>query len=108
MRSRDAELLERCRPRGRGAEPIDADGDTVAADVLVPAERGACLDRDLRHAMRKDGVLVLFALLLEDLPARHGDNRRVNACALEIVRGLERHLDLRPRRNEDDVLAELL
>ena len=59
----------------------------LRADVPLPAERDARLDRDARrHRRRQHLVAVLVWLLVEELPARKRDDARVQVerpCALE-------------------------
>ena len=55
------------------------------ADVLLPAQRHAGLDRQARtHGRRKHLVAVLARLLVEELPAGHRHDARRNPFGLEL------------------------
>ena len=57
-----------------------ADPGAGRADVAIPADHRAHLDRDPRRDVRrKDAIAVRLILLLEQLPRRHADDARRNA-----------------------------
>src|SRR4029077_4689385 len=87
----EAELSLQLLERRRGAERLHADDASAAADVAVPAERGALLDRDpRRHGRQKHAVAVLLRLFIEDLPRRHRDDARADALRGELLVRLDR------------------
>src|SRR5579864_1787583 len=65
----EAEVFQYDLARSRRAEAVEADHVAFLADVLPPAQRRACLDRDLGHGSGQNAFLILRQLLVEDLPA---------------------------------------
>src|SRR4051794_4386009 len=79
----EAEALEHLGARRARAEALDRDR---LVDVLLPAHPDAGLDGDLAHAVREDRAAIGVVLLVEELPAGHGDH----AHAADGLRGLDR------------------
>ena len=68
--------------RRRGAECVHADLGAGRADIAVPADHRAHLDRHARRDVgRKDTIAIRLVLLLEQLPGGHADDARRNALA---------------------------
>ena len=85
---REPELREQLLQRRRRAERVHADHGAAVADVAVPAERRGLLDPDARlHARRQHRVAVLLRLTVEELPARHAHDPRLDALAARARRG---------------------
>src|ERR1044071_5943598 len=76
----EAELLQHGRARSRGAEPLQRDDVPFAPDPFPPAEPDTGLDGEPRLDLRrKHRVAVLDRLLLEELPARQGNDAAADA-----------------------------
>src|ERR1022692_4350802 len=66
--------------RGGRAESLHAENAAVYARVAFPAKRGRLLDGDARRdSGREYALAVLVALLLENVPRRHGDHAGADA-----------------------------
>src|SRR5207253_6762918 len=85
---REAEGTHDVAAGGRRAEAVDAERRAPGPDPAVPAERDAGLhrqpgcDRGRQHA-----VAVVCRLLVEELPARHRDEARLDTLAGEALLG---------------------
>eukprot|EP00955_Chlamydomonas_euryale_P056714 356534-Chlamydomonas_euryale.AAC.5 len=100
----DAKLRVQLGCRRRCAERVDANELALEADVAVPAERSRSLNGDARGDGRgQHRVLVLLALLLEQLEARHRHDAHLEASGRQVNSGTCRKLQLRAGANEDDV-----
>src|SRR5260370_23041742 len=71
VRHIDAQLVERDGARSRGAEAVQSDDTAVVANVLVPAQSRARLDRQLRRVFGPQAGLIFVALVVVSLEARH-------------------------------------
>ena len=99
---REAELLEEQVCRCRGAEALHADRRTVKADVAAPAKARERLDCDARtDILRQDALLILLALLLEEIHARHRDDADVDAALAELFLCLDGQRYFRARADQD-------
>lgn len=87
---------------GGDAEAVDADGDSVAADVALPAEGCSGFHRDARgDGGGQDGVAVGFVLGVEEVEARHVDYTSGNPFAFEHRGGGERGVHFGAGGDED-------
>src|SRR5690348_8476907 len=81
----EAELLEDILQRGGCAERPHADGFTLEADVVLPAEGGGHFHRNARRDCRRQNTLVVGGVLaVEQFPARHADYASLDAFSGEL------------------------
>ena len=74
---REAEFRHQILDRGRGAKGVHADLGAARADIAIPADHRALLDRHARRDVgRQHAVAIGLVLLLEQLPGRHADDAR--------------------------------
>ena len=101
----NAVLLVQDRSRGRGTKLVHSNG---SIDPLGPSKGRSSLNRDGRNTRGEDRVLVRLRLLLKELPAGHGHDADLLAGGLELLSGLNSHLELRSGSNNDDIRVGLL
>ncbi len=90
--------------RGGRAESFHAENAAVYAGVAFPAKRGRLLDGDARrNGGREYARAVLVALLLENVPRRHGDHARPDAFSQKRVVRIGGENDLAARRYQNDL-----
>src|SRR5215213_2750794 len=70
----EAEPLEQVFRRRGGAEAVEADLEPRAANMALPAQGRAGLDRDQQRPVGNDIAAIAFVLSVEQLEARHGDD----------------------------------
>src|SRR5664279_176701 len=100
----EAKVLQQFLNRSRCAEVVPGNNISIRPDVLTPAEAGARFDGHARpHLRRQYLALVLGGLLIEQPPARHGDDARLNAFCREPLIGANAKLHLRAGPDQDDV-----
>src|SRR5262249_9075155 len=76
---REAELLHEARSRRRSSEAVDADRTSVVTDPFLPTQRDPRLyGQAARDRSGKHGLAVVCRLLLEQLPAGHGYETRLD------------------------------
>ena len=86
--NREAEFHEQVLERGGGAEAAHADARAVVAHVLGPAEGRGLLDRHSGlDARRQNVVAVSRILIVEEFPAGHADDPRLDAFLPELLVG---------------------
>ena len=79
-----------------------ADLGAGRADIAVPADHRAHLDRDARRDVRrKNAIAVRLILLLEQFPGRHADDACRNALALELFISVDAESDLAAGADQD-------
>src|SRR5260370_26899048 len=92
------ELFERCR----GAKGVHPDDTALLADVALPPQSGAMLDRDTSFDVWwQHTVPILLRLVFEDVPGRHRDHASADAFRHQLVVSLHGQTDLAARRDQD-------
>src|SRR5258708_40305638 len=85
---------------------MHANDATLPADIAFPAERGTLLYRDSgRYRGRQHTVLIIWRLVLKDIPRWHRDDARPDVLGEQLFVGLHSERNLAARRNPDDILV---
>src|SRR5208282_1511047 len=84
----------------RRAEAVHAQENAVRPDIALPAEPDAGLDCDAKRALAEHFVAIGRRLLIEELPARHRDDRGTRAFRFELCARGKCNLDLRTGREQ--------
>src|SRR5215210_3336918 len=83
----EPEMLEYFAPGTRCAVAIDTDDGAALPDEALPAQGGACLDRDARSPNRTEHALAIGIILLcEHLPGGHADDPSAQSLLTEQSR----------------------
>src|SRR5438874_4013030 len=100
----EAKLLLQFLQRRRSPEGMHANDAALPADIAFPAERGALLYRDSgRYRGRQHTVLIIWRLVLKDIPGWHRDDARPDVLGEQLFVGLHSERNLAARRNQDDL-----
>src|SRR5690606_9208197 len=82
---RYAKVFVKLRRRCRGSETLYANVDTVGTKPARPAEGARRFDTDRQASGAHHLVAVVWWLLKEEFPARHGDYRYGNAFLSQLL-----------------------
>src|SRR5687767_11372399 len=96
----DAEMLVQILERRAGAVALHADERAAFAEIALPAHRARSLDGDAHRARYQNRAAIFFRLLVEQFPARYGDDTRSDALRLEQIARLDGDLHLGAGRDQ--------
>src|SRR5258706_702112 len=86
-----------------GAEGMHTDHLALGAYVAIPAKRGAHFDRNARcDGDGQNAFLVGGVLLIENFPAGHADDARLDAFGFGVFQDGDTVLQFGARAQEDD------